>query len=1367
MMKTAKKYSFFVIGASLFLLVSCSKDRFYGQEIFQAESLMFSDNFEFGKVRVGESKEFTATLSNPSSQQANGMRAEILAQKIEYAGISRFVKKFFNSNSTSFQFKGGAYPGEGGTCGPSFNEETECTVVLVFSPKVPGMNTAEMLMEFWGLTTGRQNNMKRLSGIGVPPSRLGWTMNQQAIDSIPIQGLMGKKKVQNLLLHNMGEEKVFDLNLSLDNGVVLSHSCPKELGAGESCPVQVAYNPSQKEKKKSNLKVNFKDELEALTMDTDVNLEALRPAQLVLVPTPPSPYDFGNVSLGNTQNATFTLVNQGDVAGSDIEFSVPGPFSLQKGNCGVALQAGASCEFSLSFSPTTVAGATGSLEVQYQSGLEQGTPVSLTLLLKAAGFYPAIAISSVTPNSGPTAGGTTVSVVGQNFRYVSKVQIDGVNCRSFSVDASFTSLTCVTPGGSEGSKVLEISDSFTKATSQFTYMGPPDDFCDIGTINDECYIFTVRTARKSSYIGTGNVYIQAGGELKSSQAAAVPFSLTLGTSGQNGLFQVQNGGKLSANLILNANRIEVQQNGQMSVDGLGFAGGYTSGGVDPVDGKPLSNGKAPALVSRGGEAGAMGGGGGHGRAGQNSSDTGSGGPAYDSFENPVEAGAGGGAGSYQLGGAGGGILRLTALSTIQILGTLSANGVDGATNGLSYNAGGGAGGTIYLKAPSVISANSTVMRVQGGNGGKGNYWIAGGAGAGGRIAVISTRKLSGNISVLGGLGGYNYQRANPGTFYQSNLNPCDQGHLDTGNCVVTTTTPISDNSVFKSSGDFKIQDGVSAYLVDPMGSYSFELGGDLSLGKNANLTGDISSFIAREVNVEGTIQGNLFSSSFSKITVSPLGKIMADGLGYAAGNAGTGGAPANTNGGGEQGNANIPGGGGHGGTGQDGNFPGSGGSAYDDRQNPVYGGAGGGGNYQMGGSGGGVIRLVASQSIQLFGTLSANGNPGTTNGTSYSGGGGAGGSLYLNGPVISSSPSANLSAMGGNGGKGSYWIAGGAGAGGRIAIHSSSKYAGAISVLAGLGGYNYQRGNPGTFYQSNLNPCDSGSLQGSDCIISTSTPLSNDSLLTGTGNLHITSTGKVFAVDPTTYFTIDIDGDLILDNGGTLTGNIRDLKAQNAQVGGMIVGNILNSDVNTFSLSSTGKIQADGLGYAAGNNGNGGAPAGTNGGGQTGTSTIGAGGGHGGAGQDGNTGATGGLVYDDPTNPIYGGAGGASGSYVLGGAGGGIIRLIATQSIAIVGSLTADGAAGSTNGFAYSGGGGAGGSIYLKAPALTGPATAKLSAQGGNGGKGVSVNAAGAGGGGRIALVGNNQYLGQALIAGGIGGMSSTLGNPGTFYQAP
>jgi probable HAF family extracellular repeat protein len=94
-----------------------------------------------------------------------------------------------------------------------------------------------------------------------------------------------------------------------------------------------------------------------------------------------------------------------------------------------------------------------------------------TLTLALVGSAPSI--SSVSPSSGTTLGGTAITITGTNLTGASSVTVDGVAATSVNVVSS-TSITAVTPAGSAGAKSVAVTTAGGTASlpSAFTFVVP-------------------------------------------------------------------------------------------------------------------------------------------------------------------------------------------------------------------------------------------------------------------------------------------------------------------------------------------------------------------------------------------------------------------------------------------------------------------------------------------------------------------------------------------------------------------------------------------------------------------------------------------------------------------------------------------------------------------------------------------------------------------------------------------------------------------------------------------------------------------------------------------------------------------------------
>ena len=107
--------------------------------------------------------------------------------------------------------------------------------------------------------------------------------------------------------------------------------------------------------------------------------------------------------------------------------------------------------------------------------------------------------------------------------------------------------------------------------------------------------------------------------------------------------------------------------------------------------------------------------------------------AYGTVEAPEDpgSGAGGSSGPQPLEGAGGGAVRIDALGTVTIFGTVTADGGNGAGPSYAYW-GGGSGGGIYITCATFAGSPSGLLSADGGTGRSGYYY----QGGGGRISVV-------------------------------------------------------------------------------------------------------------------------------------------------------------------------------------------------------------------------------------------------------------------------------------------------------------------------------------------------------------------------------------------------------------------------------------------------------------------------------------------------------------------------------------------------------------------------------------------------------------------------------------------------------
>jgi len=375
---------------------------------------------------------------------------------------------------------------------------------------------------------------------------------------------------------------------------------------------------------------------------------------------------------------------------------------------------------------------------------------------------------------------------------------------------------------------------------------------------------------------------------------------------------------------------------------------------------------------------------------------------YGSFSQPTALGSGGGwTSAYSVAGGSGG----GAITISTPSGTVTLNGTvtcNGGTGG--SNAAGGSGGSIWISADTLAGGGAGYISAKGAS----PSGSAGGGG-GGRIALDWTtdNTFAGTISAYG-----------PGSGYY-------KGH--------SGTLSIPDGEDMTVNGDVAL----------PPGTYNIPY---LTVTNNAMLEcqGD---------NDGNPVNGSGVIINATDVTVDSGAQIYAYNLGF-AGAEGPGVGSSGTHGAGA----------GHGGKG--GNGAGStGGPEYGSATEPIELGSGGGYSGEKGNPGGGAVKINASGTVTINGTVNCRG-------AAPSGGhraGGSGGSVWITSSILTGTGKLRVDGANGSGGTGG-------GAGGRIALHAGSydSILAAVSITGGTA--QYGDGEPGTIVYAPIGGYDNDNV---------------------------------------------------------------------------------------------------------------------------------------------------------------------------------------------------------------------------------------------------------------------------------------------------
>lgn len=469
----------------------------------------------------------------------------------------------------------------------------------------------------------------------------------------------------------------------------------------------------------------------------------------------------------------------------------------------------------------------------------------------------------------------------------------------------------------------------------------------------------------------------------------------------------------------------------------------------------------------------------------------------------------------------------------------------------------------------------------------------------------------------------------------------------------------------------------------------------------ASLTVKSGAAVTHEAASSGQLNRAVRLAIAGNLTVEAGGRIDAAGLGYSV--AGSPGAAAHGN--------YAGGGGGHGGIGASsaGGSPGAGGAAFGSYASPEsWGGPGGPGADESYAPGGGLIRIEVDGTLTVDGVVRADGGAGIINNQ----GGGAGGGVLLKAAVFRGSGSVSADGAPGE------WVDGGGGAGGRIAIIASRHEFSGVLSAKGAGGSGI--GGAGTiFLKTGTSP---GELRIENAGVGQWTPLAG---LAG-ADLTLGAHAIAFATEPLEVRALTLTANAVLTHASVSTG--------------LVVHATGNAAVGPDAA-----ITVDGRGYSAATEPGPGVGAQLTWGGS--------GAGHGGWGGTSASGAVGGKHYGSILQPVTRGSQGGTSDSGPGSAGGGCVRLQVDGALTVNGRVSANGFNCQIN----NGGGGAGGSLWLRVGTLSGAGVIEA-----NGGAGEWVDGGG-GSGGRIALYfASDDFHGRVTTYGGGG---SQRGAAGTIYR--
>lgn len=269
-----------------------------------------------------------------------------------------------NNGGDSLHIIGAQVPGEfpidSNNCPSDLNVGSSCVFNVAFKPAATGARTGTLTVY-----TGSGNLVANLSGTGFDPLAPA-QFSPMSYDFGVLQiGQSSPAKVFTLSNNGAAPLTVSAATAS-SNFLIESNSCPgasTTLSSGQSCTFGVDFNPLAAGPLDGTLTVSTS------VGDQVADLHGIGVSGIAAVQLSPVNVDFGYVApASSSANHAFTLTNNSGAALTVSSVSNPGLFPETNDCQTTSLPAGASCTFSVHFSPASLGTSSGTLTVHTTAG---------------------------------------------------------------------------------------------------------------------------------------------------------------------------------------------------------------------------------------------------------------------------------------------------------------------------------------------------------------------------------------------------------------------------------------------------------------------------------------------------------------------------------------------------------------------------------------------------------------------------------------------------------------------------------------------------------------------------------------------------------------------------------------------------------------------------------------------------------------------------------------------------------------------------------------------------------------------------------------------------------------------------------------
>lgn len=248
-----------------------------------------------------------------------------------------------------------------------------CTVDILFSPPGSGAFNGYLAAS----ANGQPSVTSTLTGSAASAANLSFTPGSNAFGTV----FTSLSPSFAFTLSNSGGTAASALSISLSDTTNYSQSnnCGGTVAGSNNCAVTVTYHPTNESSHPLTVTASYNNGVVSKTTTATASGTGRFPPVLAMTP---SSYNYGNLTVGNTASAQFTLSNSGTGYASGLSITTSDPsFWISSNTCPSpgSFAAGASCVITVEFSPMQLTSYSKALTVDYA----ERTPLGNALVSSA------------------------------------------------------------------------------------------------------------------------------------------------------------------------------------------------------------------------------------------------------------------------------------------------------------------------------------------------------------------------------------------------------------------------------------------------------------------------------------------------------------------------------------------------------------------------------------------------------------------------------------------------------------------------------------------------------------------------------------------------------------------------------------------------------------------------------------------------------------------------------------------------------------------------------------------------------------------------------------------------------------------------